>query len=136
MSTRQTTLRGNVFTALVALGGLLAAHTAAAPLITLQPSFTNTTVGHPVSVNISVSGLGSGVQLGGFDLDIGYNPALLTPTGVTFGSRLGNPALFEALTFFFICYTGRRGRRRGLIAHTCPTRSIATCKLLDCNAVL
>jgi hypothetical protein len=55
----KTTLRGNVFTALVALGGLLAAHTAAAALITLQPSFTNTTVGNPVSVNISVSGLGS-----------------------------------------------------------------------------
>jgi len=36
--------------------------------------------------------------VGAFDLSVSFNPAVLSATGVTFGSLLGDPLLFEALT--------------------------------------
>ena len=40
--------------------------------------------------------------LGAFDITIGFDPAFLTPTDVTFFGMLGDPAAFEALTDFTI----------------------------------
>jgi len=54
-----------------------------------------------VNVRLVVLGLGSHTapSLGGFDLDFGYQPHVLTLTNITFGSLLGNPDIsqFNAL---------------------------------------
>jgi hypothetical protein len=52
-----------------------------------------------VNFDLSASGHTPGLppSVGAFDLDIGFNPALLTPTDITFGTFLGNPDLLEAL---------------------------------------
>lgn len=94
----------NLFAAALAVGGVLCAQAASAAVL-LTPSFTNTTAGNPVSVDVRVTDLG-GNQLGGFDIDVAYNPALLTPTNVTFGPFLGDPALFEAFTDFSFATPG------------------------------
>jgi hypothetical protein len=51
-------------------------------------------VGQPVTVDIFISGLGAGSppSVGTFDLDVSFDPATLSPTGVTFGPFLGNPS--------------------------------------------
>ena len=53
-----------------------------------------------VVVDIVISGLGSGVppSVGTFDLDVSFDPSILSPTNVTFGPFLGDPDLAEALT--------------------------------------
>ena len=94
-----TTLKHKLLAAALAVGGLLSAHAASAAVVTLTPSSVATTTGNPVSVDIRVTDLFSS-QLGGFDLNIAFNPALLNPTGVTFGPLLGDPGLFEAFTGF------------------------------------
>ncbi len=49
------------------------------------------------SVDVVVSGLSSANEIvAAFDLDVTYDPSILTATGVTFGTLLGDPALFEA----------------------------------------
>ncbi len=99
-----TSLKGNLLSAVLAVGGLLCAQAASAAII-LTPSFTTTTTGTPVSVDVRVTDLGAS-QLGGFDIDVAYNSALLTPTGVTFGPFLGDPLLFEAFTDFSFATPG------------------------------
>jgi hypothetical protein len=49
------------------------------------------------SVDIVVSNRG-GTEIGGFSFDVLFDPAVISPTGVTFGLNLGDPSLFEALT--------------------------------------
>jgi len=100
----KTSLKHNLLSAALAVGGLLAAHAASAALV-LAPSFTNTTAGNSYSVDVRVTDLGSN-QVGSFDIDVAYNAALLTPTGVTFGPFLGDPNLFEALTDFSFATAG------------------------------
>jgi hypothetical protein len=83
--------------AAVALGVLLMLPSAGAAVITLTPASTPTMPGSSVLVDVSVSDLG-GAVVGGFDLDVGFDPARLSLAGVSFGPALGNPASFEALT--------------------------------------
>gem|GEM_PF-885356 len=77
----------------VGLWGLL--HTAAAVAVSLDfvPSSQEVQVGQPVSVDIFISGLGEGIppSVGAFDLDVSFDPAILSPTGVAFGPFLGIP---------------------------------------------
>jgi hypothetical protein len=56
--------------------------------------------GQPVTVSLIISGLGAGAppSLGAFDLDVTFDPTILTPTAAEFGVLLGDPARFEALT--------------------------------------
>jgi PEP-CTERM motif len=56
--------------------------------------------GEPVTVSIIISGLAAGAppSLGAFDLDVTFDPTILTPTAAEFGVFLGDPARFEALT--------------------------------------
>jgi hypothetical protein len=72
----------------------------ASVLFELTPSPQIVVGGTSVSVNAVVTGLGNPPSVGSFDIDIGFNSALLSPTSVTFGTLLGDPALFEALTDF------------------------------------
>jgi hypothetical protein len=87
--------------AVAAVGIAFAGHASAIVLV-LTPSVTDVSVGGAVNVDVTISGLNSGAppSVGAFDLDVSYDPAVLNPTGVTFGPFLGNPALFEALTDF------------------------------------
>jgi len=73
---------------------------AGAVSLNFVPSQQTVDVGQPVSVDLVISGLGSGVppSIGSFDLDVSFNPGVLTPTGVLFGTFLGDPVLGEALT--------------------------------------
>lgn len=57
--------------------------------------------GQPVNVDVVISGLGplfGPPSVGAFDLDVSFNPAILSPTQVAFGEFLGNPNTGEALT--------------------------------------
>lgn len=70
------------------------------PVLQLDPSMTSVTVGDSFSVDINIAGLGlpPATEVGSFDVFIGFDPALLTPTGVSFSLSLGDPQAFEALT--------------------------------------
>ena len=74
------------------------------PLPTLQliPSVTTVNAGDPVTLDLDIVGLGSpgSMEVGSFDSFVGYDPALLSPTGASFTLLLGNPSLFEAITAF------------------------------------
>ena len=82
---------------LVFLSVSLTAAPAGAVQLDFQPSTQTVNVGDTASVDIVVSNRG-GVSIGAFDLGIGFDPALLAPVDVTFGSALGDPTVFEALT--------------------------------------
>lgn len=75
-------------TAAVAVLGL-AAHglPARATQITLQPGTQTVAPGGTVDLTLRISGLGNGVapSLGAFDLDVSFDPALLTYDSLTFG---------------------------------------------------
>jgi hypothetical protein len=75
---------------------LLSIRPASAALLSVNPSPASVVAGGTVTMSVLVSSLGD--VLGAFDLGVAYDPALLSPTGVTFGPALGDPGLFEALT--------------------------------------
>jgi hypothetical protein len=84
-----------------AVAALVAANawsTSTAAVVTHTPTTAATIAGAPVVVDVRISDLGAGNSLGAFDLDLGYDPALVSFSSVAFGPALGNPALFEALT--------------------------------------
>lgn len=70
--------------------------------VTLEfvPSSQTVRVGQPVSLDVMIAGLGRPPSVGALDLDVSFNPTVLLPTGVTFGSFLGDVDLGEALTAF------------------------------------
>jgi hypothetical protein len=84
--------------ATLVLGASLASTSVMAVLVTLTPSSVSTTPGGLVLVDVRVSDLGVGNALGAFDLDVGYDPALVNFNTVVFGASLGDPASFQALT--------------------------------------
>ena len=73
---------------------------AAVPFWTPHTSPQSIIAGNPVSLNLVVSGLGNPPSVGSFDITVGFDPALLTPVSVDFGSSLGNIGALEALTDF------------------------------------
>lgn len=83
--------------ALVAV--LLQIAPAGAVSLDFVPSQQTVDVGESFSVDLVISGLGSGgpPSVGSFDLDVSFDPAVLFPTGVLFGTFLGAPAFAEAL---------------------------------------
>src|SRR5215470_13097156 len=78
----------------------LKAAPAFATTIALVPGFATFNSGDTVSVDAVISGLGGGVppSVGAFDLSVGFDRRLLVPIDVSFGSFLGDPSAFEALT--------------------------------------
>lgn len=67
-----------------ALGG--SAHAAILPF---SLSTTAITVGQQFTLDVTLSGLDAGQAVAGFDLDLIFDPALLTPAQVNFGNGLG-----------------------------------------------
>lgn len=73
-----------LFMSILALGG-----PARAAIISFSPSNTTIMVGNQGTVDITVSGLETGEAVGGFDLNVVFDPALLVLNQVNFGSALG-----------------------------------------------
>lgn len=84
----------NLIANLACLILLLGAAPAQAILLAFTPSFQTVASGSPATVSLSIAGLGgSATALGGFDLDLGFNPAILSLRGV----RFGDPSLGDQL---------------------------------------
>lgn len=75
------------------------ASVANATLLSLQPDISTAQNGDSLAVELLVSGLGDfGPQsLSAFDIEIGFDPAVLSFTGYSLGGLLGDPGLFEAI---------------------------------------
>src|SRR3990172_3399036 len=79
---------------------------AAAPVwavtIGLDPAATSVPSGTVFGVNLVVGGLSpaGGSALGGFDLDVGFDPVVVKFKSLSFGSLLGTEGLGEAVTGF------------------------------------
>lgn len=70
---------------LVCLVLLLGAAPAQAILLAFAPSTQPVTSGSPTTVSLGIAGLDGATALGGFDLDISFNPSILSLRGVHFG---------------------------------------------------
>jgi hypothetical protein len=59
--------------------------------IGFDPITQDVLLSNPADVNVVISGLGdfTAPSLGAFDLDIIYDPTILSMTGVTFGDQFG-----------------------------------------------
>jgi len=57
-------------------------------ILTITPDTQSVSAGSPVSFAVNISGLGSGIALGAYVLDIGFDSALLNFTQATFGDPL------------------------------------------------
>lgn len=90
--------------------------------LSLNPSTTSVTTGSSVNVDVTISGLGLPPEVGSFDIFVLYNPALVTPTGITFGTGLGDPLLFEALTASSLPFT--TGIAEGAEVSLLPTSTL------------
>jgi hypothetical protein len=68
--------------------------------LSIAPSSASVVTGQTVNFDLLITGHTPGVapSVGAFDLTVGFNQALLSPTSVAFGTFLGNPVLLEALT--------------------------------------
>ncbi len=76
----------NLIANLACLVLLLGAAPAQAILLAFTPSSQTVATGSPATVSLSIAGLaGSATALGGFDLDLSFNPAILSLRGVSFG---------------------------------------------------
>lgn len=73
---------------------------AVAVSIQLAPASPTIVAGETVSIDVSIAEVipGGPPSVGAFDLDVTFDSAMLTPTGITFGPFLGDTSLFEALT--------------------------------------
>lgn len=76
--------------------GILSAP-AMATTISFSPSAASVGIGGNVAVDVRVSGLGAGTDIGAFDLNVLFDASLLNLTGYALGASLGDTSLFEAL---------------------------------------
>jgi hypothetical protein len=61
---------------------------AQAVVLDLAPSPGSVVVGSPTSVALSISGLTGDLALGTFDMDLTFDPTILSFTGATYGTGL------------------------------------------------
>ena len=73
---------------------------AEAIILDFVPASQTVVGGQSVAVDIVISGLARPPSVGAFDLDVSFDPSILTPVDVVFGPFLGDPLLFEAITGF------------------------------------
>lgn len=57
-------------------------------VLSVSPVSQSVTVGSPVSFDIDASGLGNGTALGTYDINLGFDPTLLSYANITFGTGL------------------------------------------------
>lgn len=60
----------------------------AAVILSIDPSSQNVPLGTPANVNIDISGLGNGTALGTYDINLGFDPTLLSYSGIVFGNQV------------------------------------------------
>ena len=80
---------------------LMASSMASAASLSLQPAGLTVTPGMAFSVDLQVSGVGSPApgSIGGFDLEISFDPAVLSLQSYSLGGFLGDVGQFEAADF-------------------------------------
>lgn len=85
------------------IGGLVFAAAATSPTwaatLSLNPSSSNVTVGSSFDVDVLISDLGTSDQLASFDLQINFNPAVLSFVSYNLGGQLGSLTSGDALDF-------------------------------------
>ncbi len=97
-----------LFVLVIVLAALVTAAPARAITIGFSPSSQTVDVGDLVFVDVVVSGLDAFEEIvAAYDLDVTYNPAIVSATGVVFGNALGDEALFEVFNDFDILTPGR-----------------------------
>lgn len=91
----------SLFFALWALVFALGSGSAAATLLSLQPSSQTAMPGNMVSLDLVIGGLDAGGpdSLGDFDINIGFDPGALSLVGFGLGPYLGDVGLGEAADF-------------------------------------
>ncbi len=77
------------------VGAVLATGLATAGTVFIAPAFQSVLIGTPVSVDLVYTGIPP--LVGSFDLDIAWAPAILSLTGLSFGTTLGDLGLFEGV---------------------------------------
>jgi len=60
----------------------------ATPLVSIDPISQSVPLGSQVSVDINIAGLGSDTALGTYDINVGFDPALLSYVSAVFGDQL------------------------------------------------
>ena len=72
---------------IIGLAILVMANSAQATSLSFSPASQEVALGSPVTVDLMISGLGNGTapSLGTFDLDVSFDPAILSLNGVFFG---------------------------------------------------
>ena len=88
-----------IVTLVIAVAGLLVSSPSYAVLIHFVPGSTTVGPGDVFDLDILVSGLGTEI-VSAYELDVSYDPTIITATGVTFGSFLGAP--LDSLTDFIL----------------------------------
>jgi hypothetical protein len=92
-------MRNPLLAALVVLGMVGLGSRADAISISLLPAVQSVQQFGTVSIDVVIDGLGAGVAptLSAFDLDVTFDPAVLSFASIEFGTELGDPSLFEAI---------------------------------------
>jgi hypothetical protein len=85
---------------LIVILGFLQAGSVSAATLDFIPSISNVNENDAFDVDVVISDLG-GALVGGFDISVDYDPAVLSATGVQFSDSLGDPdpLFFETITF-------------------------------------
>ena len=83
--------------ALACLGLALLPGSAQAATLSLAPTPIVVNVGSSFVIDLRIADL-AGAEVGGFDVDLAFDPTLLSFSGVTFSTLLGDEALGEILT--------------------------------------
>jgi hypothetical protein len=84
------TLGITVLTLLIALA--LPVTGSADPIVSILPGFQSGVIGDIFTTQLVISGLASTEEVGGFDVDISFNTAVLAPLTITLGTGLGTGA--------------------------------------------
>jgi hypothetical protein len=59
-----------------------------AVVLSVDPISQSVGLGSQVSFNINVAGLGNGIAMGTYDINLGFNPGLLAYSGIAFGTQI------------------------------------------------
>lgn len=57
-------------------------------ILSVSPASQSVTLGSPVSFDVNISGLGNGTALGTYDINLGFDPTLLSYSSIVFGNQV------------------------------------------------
>src|SRR5260370_17815359 len=82
-------------------------------ILSIDPSSQAVPLGSPASFAVDISGLGNGTALGTYDLNVAFDPALLSYSSIMFGKQLDVLGLGDIQSV-------TAGRPEGAKYHSCP----------------